>query len=519
MARFLALDWDAGHVHLLAATVAKGSLKLERALSWAEAEPPSAANGEAFGQRVRDRLKDAKVAAAPLLVAIGRDKLILKEVRYPAVPPHEEPGVVRFQAVKELTDAPDDVVIDYQASESPEPNGERKALAVALRKDAVAAYQAVARGLGVKLAAATPRAFGTVACLLRTANPAPEPGTAFAVLTVGAKGGEFAVARGENLAFARPVAGPALASDTALLGEVRRNLAVYAGQSSQNPVRALYVAEAGGTLGVADRLRDTLAVPVHSFDPLAGLENLSAELAPGAFAGAAGLLHLQARGRVLPVNFVSPREPRAAADPHQRTKTIAVAAALALALGLGGLGYSRLAAKDAAIAELNRTKSEIDAELQTRDSDDRRLKALDDWLANQVVVLDELYELTAVVREQDVSRMRVNSFAVNPINAVGRRKYPSRIELKGLVGSDVTPVQVVQKELSAEPFYNVGSKVVGPNPSGRGQQFSQQWNLKYDVERRPAEKFARSFEATPPARRERRDGFNPLDFFLQGAQP
>lgn len=518
MARFLALDWDAGHVHLLAASVAKGSLKLERALAWPEADPPTAGNGEAFGQRVRDRLKDAKVAAAPLLVAVGRDKLILKEVRYPAVPPHEEPGVVRFQAVKELTDAPDDVVIDYQTADMPEPNGERKALAVALRKEAVAAYQAVARGLGVKLSAATPRAFGTVACLLRTANPAPEPGTAFAVLTVGAKGGEFAVARGENLAFARPVAGPALASDAALLGEVRRNLAVYAGQASLYPVRALYVAEAGGTLGVADRLRDTLAVPVYRFDPLAGLPNLAAELAPGAFAGAAGLLHLQARGRALPVNFVSPREPRAAADPNKRTKLIAVAAAMAVLLGLGGLGYSRVAAVNAEIAELRKTKTEIDAELLARDADDRRLKALDEWLHNQVVVLDELYELAAVVR--DTSEMRVTSFAVNPINAVGRKKYPARIELKGLVGRDDTPVRVVQKELSAEPFYNVGNKVVGPNTGGSRQQFPQHWTLKYDVEKRAPEKFSRAFQATPPPRRERREGFNPLELlFGAGGAP
>src|SRR5439155_15118662 len=107
----------------------------------------------------------------------------------------------------------------------------------------------------------------------RTANPAPEPGTAFAVLTVGERGGEFAVARGDSLVLVRPLAGPALASDTALLGEIKRNLAVYAGQAPQHPVRALYVAEATGpTLGVGDRLRDTLAIPVFRFDPLAGLQ-------------------------------------------------------------------------------------------------------------------------------------------------------------------------------------------------------------------------------------------------------
>src|SRR5262249_20066023 len=143
--------------------------------------------------------REAGVAAAPLLVAVGRDKLVVKEVRYPAVPPHEEPGVVRFQAVKELADA-DEVVIDYQAAEAPEPTGERTALARALKRSHLAARQAVARAAGLKLAGVTPRAFGTVACLRRTADPAPEPGTAFAVLTVGAAGGEFVVARSDALA-------------------------------------------------------------------------------------------------------------------------------------------------------------------------------------------------------------------------------------------------------------------------------------------------------------------------------
>jgi Tfp pilus assembly PilM family ATPase len=200
LSRFLALDWDAGHVHLLAGTVGKGGLKLEAALAWPEEQPPTIATAEAFGQRVKERLREANIAPAPLLVAIGRDRVILKEVRFPAVPPHEEPAVVRFQAVKELTDAADEVIIDYQTNESPEPTGERKALAVAIRKDVVNAYKGIAKAAGVKLVGVAPRAFGIMACLRRTANPAPEPGTAFAALAVGSKGGEFAVARGEMLA-------------------------------------------------------------------------------------------------------------------------------------------------------------------------------------------------------------------------------------------------------------------------------------------------------------------------------
>ena len=119
------------------------------------------------------------------------------------------------------------------------------------------------------------------------------------------------------------LSGPALASDTALLGEIRRNLAVYAGQATQHPVRALYVAEAESlTLGVGDRIRDTLAIPVHRFDPLAGLEPPPGATA-GSFTGAAGMFHLYGRSRVLPVNFVKPREPKPPRDPNRRVYALA----------------------------------------------------------------------------------------------------------------------------------------------------------------------------------------------------
>src|SRR5262249_56370006 len=129
-----------------------------------------------------------------------------------------------------------------------------------------------------------------------------------AVLTAGEQGGEFLVVRGGRLVFVRSMTGPALASDAALISEIRRNLAVYSGQSPQHPVRALYVTESTGpTRSVGDRLRETLAIPVIAFDPLTALEQPFSG-SPGAFAGVAGLIRLAA-GTSLPINFVQPRPP------------------------------------------------------------------------------------------------------------------------------------------------------------------------------------------------------------------
>ena len=522
MPRFLALDWDAGHVHLLAATVAKGGLRLEQVLAWPEEQPPAAANAEAFGQRLRERLREAGVSPAPLLVAVGRDRIVLKEVRYPNVPPHEEPALVRFQAVKELTEAAEDVVIDYQAAEAPEPSGERKALAVALRRDILHAYQTLARAAGLKLAGVTPRAFGVIACLRRTATPAPEPGTAFAVLTVGQKGGEFAVARGEHLAFARALSGPALASDTALLGEIRRNLAVYAGQASQHPVRALYVAEAEGpALGVGDRLRDTLAIPVSRFDPLGGLEPPEGAAA-GSFAGAAGLLQLQVRGGAAPINFVKPREPKPPRDPNRRLYALAASLVGLLVLGAGALGYSKVAAKDKVLKQLVADKTDLDQQLLMLDQDDRRLKALDAWTGTDLSLLDEFYELTA--RVPDINKLQLLEFSVKPINtAGGRDRHVARVQLKGLATEDSRPLDALVRELVKDPYYRVEPKQVRGNMTGTNRrQFAQEWSIRYDVEKRPPAKYDRKFTATPPPRkRDRQQQGQGGDFgdFGMGGQP
>src|SRR5439155_25319529 len=137
------------------------------------------------------------------------------------------------------------IVLDYTPLSSGA-EGERKAQVFVVRRDLVAAYQTLCQTAGLKLTGLTPRPHGMAACLRSLLGtsvlvPNPEPAdAAVALVTVGEKWAEFAIIKGNALLQTRTLTvGPGLA------GEIRRNLVVYAGQQSQSPVKAVYLALSG----------------------------------------------------------------------------------------------------------------------------------------------------------------------------------------------------------------------------------------------------------------------------------
>jgi Tfp pilus assembly PilM family ATPase len=491
LARYLSLDWDHNQLHVVAATVGGGAVKIQRAAVWQETQSPNIAEADALGKLLRQRLKDAGIAPAPVLACVGRERVILKEVRYPSVSPAEEPAVVRFQAVKELTEPADEVVIDYTPL-GIAPSGERRALVLIVRRELLQAYQALCQSAGLKLAALTPRPFGTAACLDRVPQPAAAfaaaplaPGAvpgAIAVVTVADHWAEFCVLRGDTLIFARALAvGPGLA------GEVRRSLIVHAGQSPQFPVQTVYLANGAGT-ELRERLQDLLSLPVHLLDPFAGATRPELPASGrGAFSGAVGLLNAQASKTCLPINFVHIKQAQPERDPNRNRYLLGAAAAVVLLLAGAAWCYGQLADADKLAAGLTAENLKLDTDLVPIEEDAKYLKAVGDWNDNSVVWLDEIYDLAEFFPKDP--NIRLMELTCMPHSATAKDKHVGSITVSGITSDDQYTRALLDRLDEDRRFYRILPTIMTENRTGVERQFRRKFETHIDVLKRPPSEY------------------------------
>ncbi len=529
MSRYLAIDAEHGKVYLASATVRGSAVKLEKAIVLSNGDQPASTTGRRsadsdktnghgdllttnnaaqLGKRLKEAMSEAGIAAAPVLISVGRERVVLKEIRYPAsVSPAEEPNVIRFQVSKELAESGDSVVIDYFAHPVPEPDGQRRALAFAVRKDVMDAFRILCTAAGLKIAAVTPRPFGVAAALMRAikdgaVTPPESPNAPIAVLVRGNKWGELVIVRDGQVAFTRSLTAMAVNSETAMLGEIRRNLAVFAGQSSQQAVQALYVAEGDMPGGWSGRLQLSLNIPVQSFDPIAGAE---AEVEPehrGSFAGLVGLVALRSRSAELPVNFLEPREPKRVADPGKRLLILVGAGAALLIVAVLGIGFWQVNQKASAAQTLRNQKQEIESEIALRGDTLKRAGIVKEWESKGVCWLDELYDLTAVF--PDPAGTEVVKLTGTPITNQPKsgKKFAAAMVLEINTEAD-RYVEALNAGIHDTPYRETdATQRRGGNPE-RGVRKYLKYEVKARIEHREPNLYIKHLNATAPTRQDR----------------
>ena len=284
---------------------------------------------------------------------------------------------------------------------------------------------------------------------------------------------------------------------------MRRNLTVYGAQNPSQPLQALYVAEgeAAGD-GWASRLRPALPVPVHTFDPLADVPTAVPAEAYSRFAGAVGLL-AAAAGPELPINFVTPRQPKPAVDPNRRAIVMAALAFLLLLLAGGGYGYLKLSAADRRLQDLLAQKQGVDEQLAAMEGDAKRLQAVDDWSKKEVVWLDELYDLAD--RFPSIDQTRVTSLAGTAVvpDKAGKQAASARMEVKLATRSPDEVAKLLtafdrenteKAKYYVNPVRATNGQATGANTGG----FNQLFTLQTLVNHRPPGEFTRQSVVPPP---------------------
>ncbi len=483
MARILAIEWDHQQLRVVEAAARVGKVEVRRACAWSEAVHPNPVHAEEAGKRLRERLKEAGIAPAPVYFAVGRDRLLFREVRYPDVPAAEVPAVVHFQASKELNFPAEEAVIDYALNGVPGPLGEKRALAVVLRKELLAAIQKTCKVAGLKLEGVAARPFAVLAGWQAQASRPPAT-EARALLVLNGSTGEFCAARGRELLFSRQLSwdfdGPGGSPNGSLSGslsapvlipELRRTLAAYTAQYLAHPLQTLHLAGAASP-ALAERLASGLRVTVEPYDPTGGvsLGNVPDAERTG-FAGVLGLAQAALSGKRPAVDFLKPKEAHPK-DPRKKRYALAAAAAgVLLVLGAAILYGFAVSARNERIEELQSGNARLVKQIGGFGDVDKRMERISEWAGGEMVVLDELYDLVAHFPSQP--GVRITKVEWKPLTEPGRMGQP----VKPAPGV----ARPVAKPAGEKPIGNLVIEATGDNYSldrlKQALEAGRQWKI------------------------------------------
>src|SRR5262249_48831667 len=222
----------------------------------------------------------------------------------------------------------------------------------------------------------------------------------------------------------------------------------------------------------------------------------------------------RASSAALPINFACPRQPKPPRDPGKRLLVLVGGGLFAFAVMLLALGLVQLSSKNRKLAALQKQKNELDNQLHVFEPDAKRIKSLDDWSASEVNWLDELYDMTA--RVPDINKIRIINFSTSVIeDPSGKKKQVAAINLKGINTNDNLVVDKMMNDISLETSYRFPGRNLMPNTTVDRFRFPQAFTTRIELEKRPPDKYTRSFTATPPPKRQRpaMDGGAGLDAF------
>lgn len=423
MSAVLGIEWSTGGLRVLELKGAGAQAALVGCLELPLPYDP--AQAEAAGAQLKERLKAAGLRANRAIGVLRREQLLVRDVRYPAVGDEERPSLIQFQALKEITLPPDDAVIDFMPVSLPWPTGEQRALALVARKPHLTVLAQLAHAAGLKLEAVVPSSLALYANGLPLVQP---PTTTAAFLA----DSELLVVHAGEIIFTR-----GLDVEEPLAQEIRRALAGYQSQFPRQPVQELFIAGAELPADL-ESVVGTQRLPVRWYDPFTAVAGASGKGLPQHLLPVLGAAQAGLRWPVLGVNFVHPKKNQ---PKPSRKRFYAIAGGTALAAVLLLLGVFYFLTSSAQAADINRLKAEITELKKTTAAYgnlEERTAALAAWTSQEIVLLDELYDLAA--RFPDASGIRITRAEWTPLTTVAAPGRPT-----GRVAAPTAPAAGTKK--------------------------------------------------------------------------
>jgi len=423
----LSIDWDPASLRVVQVRLGRGSASVVRALTApmpADLAPMNDADG--LGRFLRRVLDQEGIRVRRVMVDVARHQTILNSLALPDAPPYELINMVRFQAAKDLPFAQDEAVLDFVKS-GLRPDGKTvDVLVAAIREDVLAFQRRVCATAGLRLTRVGLRPYATSIGVMR-ADPGAAGGRTL-VVDVGPRMTEIDLIRDGHLVFSRsaavtfeaaptegivPVSPPgteetadeaASAAPTPTVRspvghlevEITRSFEAYRATDPGCQLDRIIVAGAtGAETEIAAAISQRLRAPATMFNPAGLLERrvtAGGELC--GFAAAIGLALSHTLEESAYFDFLHPK--KATSPEARRLKRLPLAAAsAALSVAAVAVGYWQwVSPKYQTMGNLKQQIKEYEANRGRIEELAKRVREVEEWKAQEVVWLDDLYLLT-----------------------------------------------------------------------------------------------------------------------------
>jgi len=398
MRRIVAIDWDHHEIRYVVAAVRGREVTL-RAIgsqSLVDIGEGSQAPRPDLEGSLRALLSDPMFSGARLVLAVERSRIELLHLQLPPAEDHELPELVLHQAVRELQQPPDHLVVDFVPLEG-DARSRRKVMAAVLLREDLERITSLLRRMKSKLAHMVFRPLVAASLVVRMFPSLREP-----VLVVNRVGSEadLSVIAESRAIFSRTVRLPEASPGTQLARlvlEADRTVTVAATEylGPDKVARVFVLGLPGEETPLVERLSEQLGVPVQIVDPFdaVNLDRVTLPENAGRFAVHIGMILDEVWGTRPAMDFLHVRKP-----PRRLQKSQMIGIAVGVVGLVLGLLFWNFWGQYAEIAEEN---AALAAELQQLEQAARKAaqqqrlaRAVTEWVNSEIVWLDELADLS-----------------------------------------------------------------------------------------------------------------------------